>query len=384
MSVIAVGREEKLYAVPESTYGAAASNAAAGNAVRFLSADFKTSEERIIRADKRATRSPLATIVKRLTADWQVEGYLLPSGAAGTAPDGWDDIFESGFGVETINVGTSVVYTLGKEFSKSLTFHRGIGYTSTTSVMGEMIRGCFVNQMNFSLSGSDPAMVTCSGFAADILRAGMTLSTATGTVTALTVTSGEAHNFDAGVYIDVDSDTGLLVSAVNTSTSTLTIPSTTVASGDVVMPSVCGLAQTFTSTAVPVSGILGSASLEGSSCDIISAQISVNNGAKPHNDKYGTNKVSQYSLGNREITGQITMRLQDDNFIRIAKSRRSSFIALSLVSGTVAGSIATFSLPNVLVDLTSVPSSPVDDIVVTLPFRAYASSGEDEMTLTLT
>lgn len=385
LPIYAFGRQEKLYAVPETTYGAAASAPAAGNAVRFLEASFAQSEDRIPRSDKRGTRSLLETIVQRLSVQWSVRGYLLPSGAAGTAPDGWDDIFEAGFGTETINASTNVIYSLAKEFEKTLTFHRAFGSSLTDASLAEMVRGGVVNQLQFTLSGSEPAMVSASGFAADILRAGRgTINTDSGTVINFSGT-GEAHNFDAGQYVDIDSVTDQLISSVSTGANTITVPSHSAQSnGEFVAPSACIKGQTFTSTAVPISGILGSCSLEGTTLTIKGAEINLNNGAVAHNDHYGTNKTDGYHQGNRSVEGSIRVRLDASNFNRVAKTRRSTKIALSLVSGTVAGSIATFALSNVIVDYTPIPSNAEGDIEVNLPFKAYGSSGEDELTLTLT
>lgn len=378
----ALGREEKAFVVPETTYGAAASAPAGGNAIRFKTLSLSEKEDRVQREDKRTTRSYLATIVRRLSVDWSISGYLLPSGAAGTAPDGWDDILESAFGTETVNGGTSVVYTLAKEFEKTLTLHRGVGATSTTSIFSEMARGCVVNKLTINLSGADEAMVTASGFASDVLRAGTSL-VVTDDGTAVAVTAGEGSSFDAGAYIDIDAAADVLISSISTDTLT-TVAHTAQTAGDVISPSACNKAQTFTSTAIPISGILGSASWGGSTLEIISAVIDLDNGAKAHNDKYGANKTTSFHQGNRKVSGSITIRLHENNFNTISKLKGITSIAVSLVAGTTAGSIATFAMPVVIPDYTAIPSTPVDDIIVTIPFIAYGSSGDDELSLTLT
>lgn len=378
----ALGRDEKLYVVPETTYGAAASNCAATDAARFLELQFSQEEQRDFRTDKRATRSYLQTIQKRKSATWSLKGYLLPSGAAGTAPDGWDELLKALFGTQTINASTSVVYTLAKEYEKSVTLHRAIGHTAATAQFAEMMRGAVPMSGSFTLSGAEPAMVSVQGFGADVLRAGTAL-VVTDSGTSVAVTSGKGSKFDAGMYIDVGAATAQLISAV--STDTITTPSHSAATvGDNVVPSACTVAQTFVSTAVPISGILGSCTLEGASLNIISAQINLNNNAKPHNDRFGAAKTTDFHLANRSVEGSITLRLDEDNFNTIAKTRRLTNIALTLVSGITAGSIATFSLPNVMIDYTPIPSNAEDDLMVTLAFKAYGSSGEDEISLTLT
>jgi len=385
LPLVALGREERLFVVPETTYGAAASAPAGGNATRFTSMQVNQSEERIVRADKKNSRSSLKTVARRKSVDWSITGYLMPSGAAGTAPDGCDDIFEAAFGTETINASTSVVYTLAKEFEKSLTLHKAVGNALASGILAEMVRGAVVNQLTFNLSGSEEAMVTASGFGADVLRAGKSLSTTTGTSTTLGVTAGDGPKFDAGMYINVDADADLLISAV--SGDNLTIPSTALVTGDVIAPSACVKSQTFVSTADALSGVLGSCTLAGSALSIISAQINLSNGIVMHNDRFGTDKANSFHQGNRSVTGSITIRLNETNFLTLAKAKQNtnaSVVALTLVSGTAAGLIATFSMPTILLDYTALPSTPDQELIVTLPFVAYGASGEDELSLTLT
>jgi hypothetical protein len=325
----------------------------------------------------------LETIVRRKSVSWSVEGYLLPSGAAGTVPDGWDVILEAAFGLQTTNASTSIVYTLIKEYAKSITLHRALGNSGATSVFAEMVRGAVPQTVEFMLSGQDEAKIKVSGFAADVLRAGHTL-VASDNGTVVNVTSGDGAMFDAGQYINVNSQTNQLIASI--ATDAITLPAHTAGnSSELVVPSACVTSQTYVATAVPVAGISGSCSLAGSSLDILSAKIVLNNGAVAHNNKYGVDKTDSFHLGNRSVTGEVTVRLLDTNFVRIAKTKNATKVALSLVSGTAAGSIATFTLANVILDYTAIPSDASEDIIVTVPFTAYASSSlEDELVLTLT
>lgn len=378
----ALGREEKAFVVPETTYGAAASAPAAGNAIRFKTLSISEKEDRVQRDDKRSTRSYLATVVRRISLEWSISGYLLPSGALGTAPDGWDDLIEAAMGTETVNGGASVVYTLAKEFEKTVTIHRGVGAAAASDIFSEMARGCVVNKMTINLSGADEAMITMSGFGSDVLRAGTSL-VVTDSGTSVVVTAGEGAQFDAGAYIDIDAAPDVLISSISTDTLT-TVSHTAQTALDVISPTACNKSQTFAAGAIPISGILGSASWAGSTLEIVSAVIDLDNGAKAHNDKYGANKTTSFHEGNRKVTGSITFRLHEDNFLTIAKTKNATTIALSLVAGTTAGSICTIACPAIIPDYTAIPSTPVDDIMVTIPFIAYGSSGEDELSVTFT
>lgn len=385
MTIVAKGREEKIYVVAEATFGTAASAPAATDAMRFRDCSFTKTEERVNREDKRNTRSYMETIVRRVNANWSISGYLLPSGAAGTAPDGWDELLKAAFGTQTINASTSVVYSLAKEFTNSVTLHRAIGNGLANAVAAEMFTGCVPTQVEFNLSGQDEAMISMSGFAVDSYRAGVSASTGdTGTV--VSITAGTGQRFDIGAYVDLGAAiTAKVITAGGGTTDSLTVAAhAAVSNATAVVPTACQLAQTFVATAKPISGILGSCTLEGSAIEIISANIKINNNSKALNDKFGSNKTQDFFHGNRMVDGQITVRLTDATFSTLAKTRRSTNVALTIVAGTTAGSIATFSLPTVMLQYAAMPSVASDDIVVTLPFIAYGSSGEDEITLTLT
>lgn len=381
----AVQREERAFVTEESTYGVIPAAPAAGEALRFLQITVSPTEDRPFRRDKRATRSFLETIQMRKNVSWSMNGYLLPSGAAGTAPDGWDSILEAAFGLETINASTSVVYTLVKEFSKSFTITRAYGNAAAYAVAAEAVRGCVPQTVTFNLSGADAAMIEVSGFGADVLRA-MRAEIVADSGTVVEVVAGKAKGFDAGMYIDVDTIADNLITAVSEADDELTMAAHTAQlAGEFVVPSACVKSQTFTSTAKPIGGILGSCSLDSSSFSIISAQIVLNNNPNQHNDKYGFNRTSGHSLGNREVTGSITFRVDDTNIIDLIRSKNNTLRDLQLVAGTVAGSIATFDLNTVLFDLTPIPAGEEGDLIVTLPFRALGSSaGENELTLTFT
>lgn len=383
---VALFREEKLYVVPETTYGAAAAAAAATNALRFLEANFTQQIDRADRMDKRGTRSLMQLIQMRKAVEWSVSGYLLPSGAAGTAPDGWDDILEAAFGTETINASTSVVYTLAKEFSKSLTFHRAFGQAAASSIAAEMILGAVVNQITISLSGTDAAKISASGFASEVLRAGVgTIATDSGTDIVFNETD-RAKAFDVGMYINVDTITDQVISAVTEGSNQITVPSHTAQSEDeLVVPSVCALAQTFTSTATVIAGILGSMSLDSASFNILAAEVTLINNARAHNDRYGAAKTTDFHQENRQVQGSITVRLSDTNFQDLARTKNNETRDLQLVAGTAAGKIVTLDLNQVTFDYSAIPSGGAEgDVIVTIPFKALGSSGEDEFSMTLT
>lgn len=382
----ALGRREKLYALIETTYGTTPSLAAATNALRHINSSFTQTIDRVPREDKRNTRSLLQRIQRRKNVTWSCDGYLLPSGAAGTPPDGWDDLLEAVFGTETISAGTSVTYSLAKEFKKSLSLFRSNGQASGDAVMSYLVRGAVPQTVNFSLSGSDEARISISGFGADLLSAGKSLIDTDDGDDIVLKGANHAKMFSVGQYIDiVGGATGLEILAINEGTNTLTVDNHVAGSeDDVIIPSIVAVAETYVATASPISGVLGSFTMDSSSFDIISADITLDNGAAPHNDIYGTEKTTNFHLNNRSVTGSITFRVDDVNFLDLARTKDNFQRDLALVSGTTAGAIATFNLNTVNFDFTNANASGAEDVQVTVPFVALGSSGEDELELVLT
>lgn len=380
----AVQREEKAFITEETSFGVIPSAPASGEAIRFMEIVVNKSEDRPFRRDKRNSRSYLDIITMRKSVSWSIRGYLLPGGAAGTAPDGWDSILEAAFGTETINGGVSVVYNVTKEFEKSFTLTRAYGNALAYAVGAEAVRGCVPQTVTFNLSGNEPAMIEVSGVAADVLHASKgTISADSGTV--VTLGTGEAKGYDVGMYVNIDSIADHVISALDESAHTITVAAHAAQTpGEFVVPAAVVKSQTFGASAKPIGGILGSCSLDATAFSIISAQVVLNNNPNIHNDKYGTDKASGFSMHNREVTGSITFRVTHSNFYDLVKSKSGSLRDLQLVAGTTAGLIATFDLNTVVFDLTPIPSGEEGDLIVTMPFRALGSSGEDELTLTFT
>jgi len=378
----ALGREEKVFIKSEAAYGVIDGMPAGTDAVRHRELTFEQTEERVMRDDKRPTRSFLEQIVRRKSSQFSLGGYLLPSGAAGTPTNGWHAILDALFGDNTVVGGTSVTYSLLKEFSKSFTLHRAIGNGAANAVLAESMRGSVISEATFNFSGEDETTITASGFGADILRAGRSL-VVTDSGTVIGVTAGQGPKFDVGQFIDAGAQTDLLISAITNDNLTVqSHPAATAA--DPVVPSLCRLASTFQADSRPISGILGTSLYDATPFRIISAQVSINNNVQMHNDRYGLNRADGFHISNRNVEGQLVVRLTDINTLEVFKTRSNVKVPLSLTAGTAAGSIFTFIMPGVIFDYSNVPSDVAEDLQVTLPFKAFGGSGEDEILLAMT
>lgn len=149
-----LSRNERAYAVVESTYGTVPSIVAA-DAFKFKKLVLTPSVADLVREDKTGTRSRPAGIGGRRSASGSVSMNLAPSGTAGTAPD-IDPLLQSLFGAApTVSAGVSVTYALAdtiKSFSLA-------SFRTPSTVMQRIAAGSVVTAATFNL-GQDIADVS--------------------------------------------------------------------------------------------------------------------------------------------------------------------------------------------------------------------------------
>ena len=147
----ALPRERKFYAKRETTLGVPAQPAAIDavkvlGGTQFGSAAITRSD----RNDNRTTRDVLERITGNIDPiDFTVEAYLIPSGAAGTAPD-IGEVIKHAMGVETVSGGVAVTYALTdtQGVQDSLTL-----VDQVSQVFSEHLLGSVGQEMKISGSG---------------------------------------------------------------------------------------------------------------------------------------------------------------------------------------------------------------------------------------
>jgi hypothetical protein len=374
--VHALGRNVKFFVVPEVTY-AVGVKPVSGDAAKILSHQFNFEWDRLDRMDHRATRSVVERIQGRKKVSWNLESYLIPSGAAGTSPD-LGPLFKGAFGVETVNSGTSVVHTLSASQSALGSF---CFYAHMNDVYMESLVGVYVEGMTISGSGGEPPKVKFDGGAADLKHTGSsTLDGSISSSSSATVESAEAENFQAASLVKVGSNSNLFV--VSRNGAVLTLDSSISASdGDTVTPYV----PSETTAGRPVAGVVGGLTIDSVSVPIISYEINLKNNFKAVDDEAFISSVTDVIPGFREVTGKVTVRLRKDQVLHLGKRKDGTWTqrAISFVIGSTAGSICTVSIPYAEMSMAAV-SAGENEATVDLPFKALGSSGEDELSLTWT
>lgn len=375
---------EQVFVVPETAGYGGVVKPAATDAVRVLNSQMsEDGNERRIRADKRNTRSITGVIQGRRAGTWNLEMYLLGSGAAGTPPD-FDDLLVGGFGQKTVNAGASVVYGLTlRNDAKHYNIVRHADGLSQTAL------GAYVNEMALMFSGTEESRISFSGPCQRVLWTG--LDTLQGDVSNDDeITVGNAYNFVIGSIVKVGSQTnggaGFKILARNVSTNVLQLDANVTAStGDTVQP----FQPVATLQAVePIFGTIGSFTLASGPArlPLRTANFTITNQGQLQNDEYGTEFAQGISLtSRREATGELTYWMDTSMAQLIGKAERRIAQDIQIVAGDTAGQIWTFDADEFIMDFPNVNWPDEGEVEITTPGRLIDSSAaEGEATLTLT
>lgn len=379
----ALPRERTIFASTEGPYGVLVQPVAA-DGVKVLAANLGSPAiERVTRADNRSTRS----IVERITGkggpvEWSVEGYLIPSGAAGTPPDWGPALIKAAMGVETINGGVSVVYTLGETQGQngSLSLH-----DNTSKALLESIAGVFVDEFAIKGTGGDPVRITAAGMGSTHQLTGRsTLDGAlSGGESAATVDDPE--NYEEGSLIQIGTSDGAGAGhAVSDVTGSVLTFSPTVTGAQADESVVAPFTPTPTTAGSPLPGIAGSLTIDAEAFPVTSYEVTLKNNFEAHHDEAFQQFVTDYHENIREVRGQVTVRAREDQIKRLGQRKAFATHPFVFTIGTVAGKILTMSLPTVEFEFAPVDKPESGTAMINIPFLALAPSGGDELSLTFT
>jgi hypothetical protein len=383
----ALPRDQRFFAQPEVTPGTfvRATSTSAFKAKKFAAS---YDQDRIDRTDNRASRSLYERIDGKYKVDWEIDSYVIPSGTAGTAPD-QEDLYQAGFGTETVSGGVSVTYSLNSTQSGRQT----VSLTRWAQIVMETLRGCNVNSIKFSGKGGDPFMVNFKGQAWGLCYTGS--STLNGAVVASAtniVQTVDQYNFEAhatfGSIVQVGANTnggtGYMVTGRSGASLTLEASSSSADAADV-LP----YAPSETCVGSPIGGIVGSLTVDSVSIPIVGFEVELNNNDKVIDDESFVSGPTEIIPGARSVTGSFDIRIRRDMTRYIGHRKNSSFTTrdIALVMGTTAGRIATINIDYAEVKFSSLEFGGEDDsATLNVPFvaRASTSTAADEMTLVFT
>jgi hypothetical protein len=376
----ALGRNRKFYAKKEAdgAYGTYIKPVGA-DAAKVLSCSFDYSQERKNRLDSRTSRSQYTDasdtgrITGRKAVNWSLEAYLIPAGSGSTDPDLFE-LFEAAMGSKS-----SQVFSLtSNQALNSLCLTQRIG-----DVVMEAITGAYVETMTISMSGGDDPKVSFDGGASDYIVTSTSTTNGTGS-TSSTLVVNDADAFEIGSVIAIASDdnSGAGYKVTNKSTTTLTLEDTASWSNSAAVTPFTAAEATVGS---PSPGITGSVTLAGNSgIEIVAFEVTLKNNIKPMADEAFSAVVTDFIPGYREVTGSLTVRCAKDQALELGKRRSFGTRDLQVVSGSGTGKVCTIDLDDVEFQFSALDIPESEEVVITLPFIALASSAtaNDELTIT--
>lgn len=334
-------REMKYFVVAQSAWNVVG-YPGSSDAFRATKVSIKEIPEREARTDTVDTRSEGATIEGRKEVDWSIEGFFMPSGALGVAPD-IGPFLKAGFGVETIVGSTSVTYSFTKD--PELT-NFGLSIWEFGNFMGVCAVNAIINELSITGSGSAQATFSMSGKATHMIRAGSgTLSgSLAGGETSIPLTAGDGRLYNAGAIITIGTSTNNHV-VQSVSTDTLTISPAVVGaqtSGAAVIPRVI----TPTYAGEPVSKVRGLFQLGGTTYKALEGTVKVSDPSAIRLDEHGSGTASGYdSLLNRAVTFTGSMRLLKESFKEFGAMQEGDQKTLAFNIGDVAAKRGKFTMP---------------------------------------
>lgn len=378
MSSYVIGTDRKLWMAKESSFGVPAKFASTD---AYRGPDLQIEPEADDAELMEALGSGSTQGFRRgmESGKWSSPCYIEPA-AVGTPPDVGPG-FESAFGVQTINAGTSVVYTCNDLAKPSLAlgYHAGDEFQSA--------HGAWVEQLDMEIKRNEPAMCTFSGGFAlyGSARGGvlLTANSTSGTAT-ITVSVANAAMFRAGGHINFATHAGYLILSVNYATGVITLASNLTANvntGDTVL----AWSPTITTAGTALHGIDCGLTISAVDYGFISAKVSFKTGT------HGADKEASSLRPTGAIRGKRTVELEIQCYLLPsvigpihAKAWRQSTDAVTVRFGSnVAGQRMKLTMPKVYWKVSPVPVGMNDEAVITLKGTALQNAAAgDEITMT--
>jgi len=376
----AYANEEECFAIVETTCGTLKKPGASN---RIYSTDpVKFKQEQNFDEDEqiRAGASQLAPIkgVKN-PGDWSLDSYVKPSGAPGTAPE-HDVLFQCALGAKATNAGVSVIYSLANQLD-SFSLWTKKGHTVFS------FRGCSVEQPVFNVPGGELAKINWSGQYMEQLWAGTTVANDTcgAASTVIQLNTGAAMLYVEGMYVVVGTDdnsgNGYLLTDVNYTNDTITIPSLDTNQG--VNPTITPWWPTASAeVGEPQHGKQGIVTIDGTPSVILGATVTLKNNIKYYiNEKNNLWTAERFGRpGKREVSGNINHFFLERGASYFYKAGYEVSDALVIPVGNVSGYIMNINIPYARYMTPEIDGD--EEIEQKMDFKGIASAAmNDELTI---
>lgn len=294
--------------------------------------------------------------------------------------------------LQTINAVTSNVFTapqdpIGSGSFASLALLRGMGPT-LYRYQAEQLRGGVVRQLDFS-GGDKELTIGAQGVAIGKYSMGYvaSITLADGVGTSLTLSATDSYKIGPGMY-QVENEV-IEVQGTNASIGATT---RTIARAQLGTTGAAHTAQpmyphmpSLTLVGAPVSEVLTTVTIDSIATRALAFNIALETGMDLLTGETGSKYIQGVKSTRLKVSGSVKMNYLKEYTQWQGKATTRKSVAISIVCGTAAGGIVTFSLPQCELRCFPVPDTAGDIAVVEVGFEGFdSSSGNDEFSFTLT
>ena len=384
---IAIGREQEIFLVKETTKGTLVPPAASNYVIAAGMGSINQQPSFTDSPEVKSSRGIMDRFRDRTPAGtWSFPTLVRPSGSLGTAPQE-DTLWECHLGTKTENASTSVVYTPAKEKpSFSLWFKKDHTVFNAS--------GGSVGAVKASLQTKGGMQLDWNGKFMQLGWAGTGTVDATEPITETEILTDDARKFTVGSLVEFEladgtvynnSDAGYEVTARNVSTNVVTITDgasggleAEIASGSTIR----GWLPTGTKVGVPLESRKGYAQIDGSSIPVRSMDLTINDDPSYLEDEITTSGYpEEYAEGQRSLDGNISVYFREDDVSYWYDGMESDEKALKMICGDTAGDIIELSMAKTIFNVPSMAEAD-PTVALDMPYKALETSGDDEITVT--
>jgi hypothetical protein len=378
------GWNEYGFAKVETVFGTAEAPVAASG-VEFINADLGPVEAPDTRAKKDKTLGRDMTLEfvggRYLPVPFTLETSVKSRATAATAAKEGAYLKAGGM-VETI--GATAAYTITSDPTiVGLTMHRAAGPAGTSRRFAELGYGGVIKTLSFSGGDSELILKAGGAFAGKSWQ-GQALATASdGSTTSIQVdTAAEVYRFGPGYY-QIESEI-VIVTAVNYSTGVLTATRAQVSTSGVAhaAATIYPYLPAPTLAGSPISEANCTVTLDGTATRCTKFSIDIETGIDHLPPETGSARVQGARAVRVDVKPSLEFVLTKELVNVLGKAHERKSVALTIVCGTGAGSIVTFSMPTCELVAMPVPMPPNDITIVSPTLRVRGSAGNDMVAIT--
>ncbi len=285
---------------------------------------------------------------------------------------------------ETVG-GSSVTYAFtSNPVVPGVSLYRTLG-TNPTCYEAEQLRGGVIKTLAFS-GGDRELTLKASGEGIGKYHLGY-IDSVTMLIgdTSLTVSAEEVYRLSPGYYM-IESEI-ILITAVNYATGVCACSRaqlTTSAAAHTTKPMWPHI-PTLTLAGSPISEANWSVTVDGVTIKFTSFELTVQSGVSLRPPESGSKYIQGCKYGRYDVKPVLKgLIARDVGVALLGKATQRKACALTIVAGTGAGSIVTFSMPTTEIEPFALPDSGNDAVAVSVGFRVRDDAGNDGVSIVLT